>query len=362
MYQIILMKKIYFLLFILFAGHIVNAQSNQPCVPCLPYGITFETQNQIDSFQINYPGCTDIVGHLTIHGSDITNIIGLDVLTSVGGIWIQDSVLINLTGLDNLKSIGNDGLAIYECKILTSLSALGNLNFIGGYLVIVGNDALKSLTGLENLVSIGESIDICANNSLTSLTGLSNVTSIESYLYISNNNALTSLTGLENLTSIGFYLGIYNNHALKSLTGLDSIDGGTISDLFIIQNDSLSTCDVKSICDYLASPNGPIDIRDNAVGCNNAEEVKDSCGITYIESVTLESPLTIYPNPTSTTITIETQAKGFLSINNTSGQQLLQQIITAPTTTIDVSGLNSGVYVVKAFGEKEVQVGKFIKQ
>jgi len=31
-------------------------------------------------------------------------------------------------------------------------------------------------------------------------------------------------------------------------------------------------------------------------------------------------------------------------------------------TTIDISGLKSGVYVVKVVGEKGVQVGKFIRQ
>ncbi len=30
--------------------------------PCLPEGITFTTQAQIDNFQINYPGCTEIEG------------------------------------------------------------------------------------------------------------------------------------------------------------------------------------------------------------------------------------------------------------------------------------------------------------
>ena len=29
---------------------------------CLPEGITFTTQEQIDNFQTNYPGCTEIEG------------------------------------------------------------------------------------------------------------------------------------------------------------------------------------------------------------------------------------------------------------------------------------------------------------
>jgi len=74
------------------------------------------------------------------------------------------------------------------------------------------------------------------------------------------------------------------------------------------------------------------------------------------------SNLIIYSNPASTNITIETPSKSTLSIHNTSGQQLLQQEITEPTTTIDVSGLASGIYIVKVIGEKEIQMGKFVKQ
>jgi photosystem II stability/assembly factor-like uncharacterized protein len=72
--------------------------------------------------------------------------------------------------------------------------------------------------------------------------------------------------------------------------------------------------------------------------------------------------LCIFPNPTSTTITIETPAKGSLYIKNCNGQQLLLQEITEPTATINISNLPSGVYFVRLTGEKTVQVGKFIKQ
>ena len=41
---------------------------------CLPEGITFTTQEQIDSFAINYPGCTEIEGFVDINGNNITNL------------------------------------------------------------------------------------------------------------------------------------------------------------------------------------------------------------------------------------------------------------------------------------------------
>ncbi len=77
----------------------------------------------------------------------------------------------------------------------------------------------------------------------------------------------------------------------------------------------------------------------------------------------LEQPqISIFPNPATTTITIETPSTGHISIFNSSGQELLNQVITEPTTTIDVSGLKSGIYLVKVVGENGVQVGKFIKE
>ena len=46
---------------------------------CLPQGITFNWQADVDNFQNNYPGCTQIQGDVTMSGSDITNLNGLSV-------------------------------------------------------------------------------------------------------------------------------------------------------------------------------------------------------------------------------------------------------------------------------------------
>jgi len=77
--------------------------------------------------------------------------------------------------------------------------------------------------------------------------------------------------------------------------------------------------------------------------------------------------LTVYPNPSSATITIElphtTTLKNLsLSILDLNGQELLQRTITDLSTTIDVSALQGGIYVIKVIGEKKVQVGKFVKR
>ncbi len=268
--------------------------------PCLPNGITFTSQEEINNFQTNHPNCTEIEGTVQIMGNDIINLNGLSVLTA-----------------------------------------------IGGYLLINYNAALTSLTGLDNVTSIGGDLEIGYNAALTSLTGLDNVTSIGGTLGIGYNAALTSLTGLDNVTSIGGNLGIYENAALTSLTGLGNIDAATINNLFIFENTSLSTCEVKSVCDYIASPSGTIEINDNATGCNSQTEVEESCWV-GISNLNFESEFSIYPNPATDKLII-TSNNGLkietVNIYNQLGQNVLQR--NEIRENIDISTLGQGIYIIE---------------
>jgi len=278
--------------------------------PCLPDGIIFNTQEQIDNFQINYPNCTDIEGDVIISGSGISNLNGLSMLISIGGDLkiISNNVLINLTGLNNLISIAAD-LKIYGNDLLTSLTGLFNLTFVGGDLIIgfhfwppgpVGNPFLTSLAGLENLSAIGGNLSIDCNPVLVSLAGLGGLNTIGGYCNISSNMTnltgleelltvggdfrisgsvnLTDLTGLENVISIGGLM-IEYNPSLISLSGLENLNPGSIEDIFICNNSSLSSCELQCICEYLAYPSGTVNIYNNANGCNNPSEVADACSV-----------------------------------------------------------------------------------
>jgi hypothetical protein len=78
----IIMKKLIFLLTITINCLLITYHSISQ--PCLPGGITFSTQEQINNFQINFPNCTEIEGGVQITGNDITNLDGLNVLNSIG--------------------------------------------------------------------------------------------------------------------------------------------------------------------------------------------------------------------------------------------------------------------------------------
>jgi hypothetical protein len=291
---------------------------------------------------------------------------------------LNNDVLASLSGLDNVTLIGN--LGIINNNALTSLSGLDNVTSLEGSLAIRGNLNLKNLTGLNSLTSIGGSLIIggsdpvgAQNSTLTSLSGLENLASIGQSLLMFCNYSLPNFIGLENLISIGGSISIgapspYFNDSLTSLAGLENIDAATIQDLTIYNNPNLSTCEVKSICDYLVAPNGIVTINDNGTGCNSQEEVQDSCeahaGI--IDLVSMLDKLLIYPNPSHSSITIkllnQQSTNISLTISNTNGQQLITQPITKPQAEIDISDLPTGIYIVKVWNDKEVMVQKVIKR
>ncbi len=220
---------------------LVSFQITTSSQPCLPEGITFTTQAQIDCFQVNYPGCTEIEGNVTISGSDITNLNGLSVVTSIGG-----------------------------------------------------------------------------------------------DLYI------------------------YYNDALTSLTGLNNINGSSISNLTISLNFLLSSCAVQSICDYLAAPNGTIEIHDNAIGCNSQEEVEAACGI-GVDNIISDNGMSVYPNPSSDQIVFKFDlikpSKVKIEVLNNMGQivsVMLKSLSQGEQQVIwNTKGLPAGVYFYRLIMDKQ---------
>jgi hypothetical protein len=177
--------------------------------------------------------------------------------------------------------------------------AFPGCNELNGNVSIQGNDIIN-LDGLSQINSIGGNLEIRDNSTLTSLTGLDNLTSIGSHLVIQNSQALTNLTGLEGLAAIGGTLLIggsftwSGNPALTSLAGLDNIAAGSITKLTIANNNSLSTCEVQSICDYLVAPTGTVYIFSNATGCNSQAEVIAACETIGIEETMIRLVLLFF--------------------------------------------------------------------
>ena len=140
---------------------------------CLPQGINFTYQWQVDSFAVNYPGCQVIEGDVIIKQSSITNLVGLNPIDSIGGsVTIENNpYLYSLNGLDNLVYI-NGTLRLHNNDYFGSLNGLSGLTVIGGDLSIYNNDKLDNVGGLGDLTKIGGGLTVVRNSSLDNFLGL----------------------------------------------------------------------------------------------------------------------------------------------------------------------------------------------
>lgn len=147
-------------------------------LPCLPYGdYILYTQQQIDSFSLNYPNCSHLQGFVRIR-SNLENLFGLSEIKVIQGeLDIESTIGLNdLSGLDSLKYVAQS-LNIWENE-LTNLDGLFNLDTIGGSLWIKDNYNLTTLHGIDSLAYLGGTLNISGNQNLS----VCDVVSICNYL------------------------------------------------------------------------------------------------------------------------------------------------------------------------------------
>ncbi len=194
---------------------------------CVPDTIFFYSQQDIDDFAVNYPGCTEIEGHVVVNEltpGSITNLQGLAQITSIGGdlFLFYNTNLTSLAGLENLSYVGGN-LSIWNCHALENLDALAGLTQIGGSLEIVNNNALINFSGLEALAAVGQHLKVSGNASLENFSGLEGLEYIGGLVSVSVNEALQSLSGLENVAVVGTSIMITNNTALQQIDAFHSL-------------------------------------------------------------------------------------------------------------------------------------------
>lgn len=149
------------------------------------------------------------------------NLLSLSALSNLnvigGGLNINDTLIEDLEGLNNIQSLGS--LSLEDNLNLQNIDALNNLESIQGYFSIRDNSSLNNLDGLSNLTS-ASGFYIENNNSLVNIDGLSSLTFVPSYAYIQSNSELVNLNGLSNLNSVGDDLRILGNLILNDFCGI----------------------------------------------------------------------------------------------------------------------------------------------
>lgn len=247
---------------------LLNNQANASCpneVPTVDPSLcngNFVVSSAIDLLAL--ASCTSIGGSLTIDGTSVESLEGLQNLASVGNLYVNynpslvdishlsslttvigtfqligNAAIPNLDGLEQLTTVGAQ-LRIQSNGGLLDIDGLSALETVGSHLRIQTNTQLMSVAGLSSLRTVGGHFDILQNHGLTDLQGLGSLESVGKIFYIRSNNSLTTLQGISpNLTSVG-NLYIYNNQSLLAvdhLTGLVSIPGYVYIDhCFLVEN------------------------------------------------------------------------------------------------------------------------------
>ncbi len=137
------------------------------------------------------------------NGLALKALLGVETIT--GSLTISGSTLTSLLGLESLKSIGGS-LIIYDNNQLARLSgsALSNLQTVGGDIIIQKNDTLVNVD-LPSLVS-ANSIRILNNQELAVLSGFERLEGVQHLLQISGNFNLNKIEAFPALQTVGgFY-------------------------------------------------------------------------------------------------------------------------------------------------------------
>jgi hypothetical protein len=256
----------------------------------------------------------------TINCSDmhITDLTGIEAFTSLTYLNCSSNDLTSL----NVSS--NTALLVLYCfyNLLTDLNVNTNTSLEE---LVCDNNLLTSLD-----VSANTSLNIlrCSNNELTSLD-------------VSGNTALTLLRCSNN--QIGS-LDISNNSNLfqlhchiNQLTSLNAKNGHNTSllvffatynpDLTCIQVDNAAWSDT------------------NWLGVDSMVVFSENCNTGLAEENNQPHTISIYPNPASNFITLETQTtKGIYQLQDITGKILLDGNVNAAMFNLDISALSKGVY------------------
>jgi len=259
--------------------------------------------------------CGSISGSLTVRNSTLTNLVGLENLTDVGGeVEIRDNnSLLNLQGLENLTQI-HTNLIIDANNSLLDLNGLSSLNELGDDLHIANNPQLNSVRGLAQIANV-EALVLSNNGVLPDLRGFESLAEVAATLTISGNNNLSDLDELSALESIGGSLSITGNDRLTSLAGLSTLQSIAGDELTISDNPDLASIagleGVTELGQALPAPPARITISDNpdlthldgmpslsslegTLTISNNDSLTDISGVENI--VTLSGPVVISGN------------------------------------------------------------------
>jgi choice-of-anchor B domain-containing protein len=286
---------------------------------------------------INAGGFSGVSTHdaqiITYNGPD-TDYTGREILFSYNG-FDQDVWIVDVTDKGNPQAI-------------TSFTYSNSEHAHQGW---VTEDHQYILMGDESdEVNLG----IDTRTIIFDITDLDNPT--ESFVYVGP-TAATDHNGY--VHGDNYYLASYN--AGLRVIDISEIANGTLTETGFFDvypsNDASGFNGAWSVYPYFDSGNLVISVRDSAGGLFVVAE--NTLGVSSFED---SSQFTVTPNPASDAITLTLNDKSTLTavnIYDSIGRLVLKD---SEATTIDISSLNNGIYIVKVETDQGIQTKRLIKE
>ena len=249
------------------------------------------------------------------------------VWTVTGGITINsgqgtDSIVVSSTGSGTVSVVAVNGV----CNLSSTPSVLDTLQFFQ----------------LPTVVASVNPTTICAGDSV--------VFQAQGALTYQWNNGIVAGVPVSIATS-----GVFN------VTGLDANGCSNSSSVSLTVNQptqnqiNLTGIDSVNVNGEVYYQSGQyMQVLQNANGCDSVLTI--DLIVNYTGLSELATSASVYPNPTSTTLTVKFTKAHFdsYSIINIEGKEVLSGVLNGVNTTIDVQSLKAGVYNLRFKGESSV--------
>ncbi|MCB9187916.1 MAG: BspA family leucine-rich repeat surface protein [Flavobacteriales bacterium] len=324
-------------------------------------------------------------GSINCSSFNISDMTGIEAFTSLTGLVCNSNLI---TSLDLTSNAALETLWCYSNPNLTSvdLSNCTNLIDYTGQFTSVASLDFSNCPNIESIICYGGS----GNSYLTSLnlSNCSDLTHLEAFwqqlttvglsdnvnldyinltgnqlssIDLSNNTLLTTINlGATSLTSID----VSNN---PSLTTFQCFNSGQLTEVNVANGNTsaLTTFSAWNTSNLVCIQIDDADTTgynwsgsnfsfDSGVGFSN-----DCATFSNISKIETENMLDIYPNPTTSQLTIEVTQTEVISIYNLLGEVIFTTTLSSGNNVIDVSLLNPGVYMIQTDSGR---TQKFIKE
>ena len=147
--------------------------------------------------------------------------------------------------------------------------------------------------------------------------------------------------------NLGYFLTTYYG------SSFDDSENWTLADM---NGDGMTDLVIPS--EYQSAFNGQLQY---GVGTSPYWIVYINNGFVGLAEQSVYNSLSVYPNPFAETIFIDTKLSGDLFIYTITGEVVYQQTWTPTSSSIDLSTLPHGVYVMKLIGEREIETTRIVK-